>query len=380
MPRGLKWVASDCDRARPASLAAAEAWLPTSGSRPESLPTWTRLPPPLSSIAGTAARLMRRATWKLRSKAASPCLSVMSRKLVRACSPPALLSRASVRPGRSSTVAITRSGVAGGVGGRPVEQVFDGGGGVDGAVHAAVVELLDPLEGAERVSGLHECRRSQDAGPDRGPEIVGGDDVGGDGPSEGVGEGVGDAFAVKDVGREPVALAGVSTGSFGEDLGGHGGEVLSGDQAARLVADGPCETPVPEREGGQEVLHEHVRGQVGPGDAAALDVALDELLPLEVGLSGPAVTVASQVHQLPDAGVRSRVGDRLGLVAHGDRVAGHDEEPVDAVQGGGEGAGVIEVEAGCGEAPVSPLIDGGLGAGGAGADNVVVAGFDLGGD
>ena len=36
---------------------------------------------------------MRRAAWKLRSKAASHCSSVMSRKLVRACSPPALLTK-----------------------------------------------------------------------------------------------------------------------------------------------------------------------------------------------------------------------------------------------------------------------------------------------
>src|SRR4051794_3995096 len=66
-------------------------------------------------MAGTAARLMRRAAWKLRLKVASHCSSVMSRKLVRACSPPALLTRASIRPCSSTTVAITRSGVAGSV-------------------------------------------------------------------------------------------------------------------------------------------------------------------------------------------------------------------------------------------------------------------------
>ena len=56
------------------------------------------------------------------------------------------------------------------------------------------------------------------------------------GRPEGAGEGVSDAFAVENVGREPVAWPAVSIGSFGEDLGRNSGEVLSGDQAARLVA------------------------------------------------------------------------------------------------------------------------------------------------
>ena len=70
---------------------------------------------PDASIAGTAARLMRRAAWKLRLKVASHCSSVISRKLVRACNPPALVTMASMRPCCSSTVAITRSGAAGSV-------------------------------------------------------------------------------------------------------------------------------------------------------------------------------------------------------------------------------------------------------------------------
>src|ERR1700682_5067766 len=66
-------------------------------------------------MAGTAARLMRLAAWKSRSNVASHCSSVVSRKLVRMWSPPALFTRASTRPYCSSTVAITRSGAAGSV-------------------------------------------------------------------------------------------------------------------------------------------------------------------------------------------------------------------------------------------------------------------------
>jgi hypothetical protein len=58
---------------------------------------------------------MRRAAWKLRLKVASHCSSVMSRKLVRACSPPALLTRASIRPSigsRSTPTTVAPSSVS----------------------------------------------------------------------------------------------------------------------------------------------------------------------------------------------------------------------------------------------------------------------------
>lgn len=104
MPCGLNSVAKDVDSARSGSVAATQSRLPISGSRAESLLICTRLPPPLPGTPGTAARLMRR-RGGLSSRVPSHCSSGMERKLVRACSPPALLTRASIRPCRSSTVA-----------------------------------------------------------------------------------------------------------------------------------------------------------------------------------------------------------------------------------------------------------------------------------
>ena len=97
-----------------------------------------------------------------------------------------------------------------------------------------------------------------------------------------------------------------------------------------------------------------MRMKMGPRHATALDIALDQLVPGEVRIGRPAVPEDAQVDDMPDARVGRGVGNRLGLMRHRNRVAGHHKQPIDPLQRRSERPGVIKVELNRGPALAAP--------------------------
>lgn len=99
-----------------------------------------------------------------------------------------------------------------------------------------------------------------------------------------------------------------------------------------------------------------------PGQLGAGDVTLHQFVPREVWVGGAPVAEHAQVHQETHTGILRGVHQRLGLVVHRRGVAGHHEQPVDALERGGEGVGVVEIDTDRFLFLLDPLLDGGLAA------------------
>src|SRR6266536_2771536 len=77
-------------------------------------------------------------------------------------------------------------------------------------------------------------------------------------------------------------------------------------------------------------------------------------MPGEMRVSRTAVAEDAQVDDMRDAGISCRVGDGFRLVRHRDGVAGHHEQPIDALQRGPEGPRVTELQTNPGRPFVPP--------------------------
>ena len=96
-------------------------------------------------------------------------------------------------------------------------------------------------------------------------------------------------YAIQDFGREEIVLSGVRCRAVGKHLCRNCGQILAGDPADPLIPHGPTQLALREPEGGKDILHEEMRMQVCPCDAAAFDVALHHLVPCKVWIGRPTV-------------------------------------------------------------------------------------------
>src|SRR5438105_14333261 len=81
-----------------------------------------------------------------------------------------------------------------------------------------------------------------------------------------------------------------------------------------------------------------------PADTTAFDVALDHLVPGEMRLGRSTVPENALMDDEAHARVCRRIHDRFTLLEHGDRVAGQQEQSINALQGRRTSSCVIEVE------------------------------------
>src|SRR5436309_3000434 len=112
-------------------------------------------------------------------------------------------------------------------------------------------------------------------------------------------------------------------------LGRDGREIITGDPADAPVAHWPDVLIIDDALTREKVFHEHMWVEMAPSDATALDVALNQLMPSEVWVGRAAISEHAEVNNEAHACVGCRVGDRLDLMYHVDRVAAHHEHPVD---------------------------------------------------
>ena len=84
--------------------------------------------------------------------------------------------------------------------------------------------------------------------------------------------------------------------------------------------------------------------KVGPGHAAGFHVALDKLMPNEVGIGAVPLCEHAQVHNVLHTRFVCRVDERLALGEHRYGVAGQDEEPVDPRERDPERFGLVEIQ------------------------------------
>ncbi len=125
---------------------------------------------------------------------------------------------------------------------------------------------------------------------------------------------------------------------------GDGGEIVTGNPADAFVSHRPQEGIADQPLRGQQVFHEHIGVEVAPGDTAAFDIALDQLVPDEVRIGFAAVAEDAEVDDERHPGIGCGIGDALHLMHHFYGVGGEYEHPVDARERGGEAARVREVE------------------------------------
>ena len=106
----------------------------------------------------------------------------------------------------------------------------------------------------------------------------------------------------------------------------------------------------------QQIIHEHVGMEVGPGQAARLDVALDELMPGEVGVGAVPFGKNTDMDDVLHTRLLRGIHQGLALRQHRHRVAGQQEDAVHTGQGQGKCARVIQVQMnGLFSLPTEPL-------------------------
>jgi len=206
--------------------------------------------------------------------------------------------------------------------------------------HATVEHLPRELDGP---LGVPRLDRDRTLGEHR-LEVVRLPDLAADLLAQHLREDRGDLGAAGDLRAQPVVLAAVPRRAIPQHRRRHGGDVPHGDPADPAIAPEDGEGPVPYGHHVGEQLHEHVRVKVGPGRPAALDVALDQLVPGEVRVGAVPVPEDALVDDVPHPGLGRRIDDRLALHEHGDRVAGQQEQPVHPGEGLAERAGVVQVQ------------------------------------
>jgi hypothetical protein len=94
----------------------------------------------------------------------------------------------------------------------------------------------------------------------------------------------------------------------------------------------------------EQILHEDFRAQVREGEAAPLDIALDELVPSVMGNARIIVPAGTQMHDVLQTSLLRVVQEILALAHHVDGVAGGQQRAVDALNSAGNRLWVIEIE------------------------------------
>ena len=146
------------------------------------------------------------------------------------------------------------------------------------------------------------------------------------------------------LGAEIIVLRGVVLGSVAQDLGRDRRNICNGDVADPLLSPEHRERTARRRRHVQHSIHEHVGVQMRPGYATGLDVALDQREPGEFRVGAVVVGKDALIDDVLHPRLLGGVDQRLGLVRHGDRVAGQDIEPIDTAERGPECARIVEVE------------------------------------
>ena len=221
----------------------------------------------------------------------------------------------------------------------------------------SVSHLPDQLQHAHGEGLVHARRQRRGARLQCRLQVVRRDHLGRDLPPERGAQNPRERRPVDDIGRENVGLARMSVRTFGQHLGGDCRDVVARHPTDLSISHRPGDDTIHDRHERQEVLHEEVSMDVAPGQSTPFDVALDQLMPGVVRIGGPAVAEDAQVDKETDAGLDGRVHDRLDLVHHVDRVARHDEQAVDPLQGRGKALWVVQVEDDRGLALGPPRLD-----------------------
>jgi hypothetical protein len=133
-------------------------------------------------------------------------------------------------------------------------------------------------------------------------------------------------------------------GALGDNDGGDDRQILGRDPTAPFIAGGLAQLAIPKSQGGEDVLHEEVRMQMRPPDAAAFDVALRRLVPGKVRIGRPTIVENALIDDKAYACILCCVHERFALVKHGDGVTGQQKQPIDTFQGSRKSSCVIEIE------------------------------------
>src|ERR1700738_2380522 len=122
--------------------------------------------------------------------------------------------------------------------------------------------------------------------------------------------------------------------TFGQDLRGNGCKVVRCNPSDTLISHEPVKSPVHDRNGGQQIVHEEVRMDMAPRHTAALDIPLDHFMPGEEWIGRAAGAEDSSMHDKLEHGVARSIDNCLTLMDHLYRMPGCQEEAVDPRQGG----------------------------------------------